>query len=307
MTSSIWFTLAMVLIPAQDISYRGTPRPPNPLAPSLPLLTEAEYLEIEGIIDRFIQYDIGKLSGARGQQALRDFSQLGLEAVFPLIEGFNRAANLQHSCPAVIIGKKLARLLGSTRDPELLEFARENIGAGVTVGRHMNVVKDLRVGCMLRKTYVLRVQSAAALYPGQKPLRSMSVAELAAAAGREEGGNLKKVLGEVAQRSGPRAFETLAVAASKPDKDLQSFAQSLLVRNLYRLGTKGLREKLGDERPEVRVAAVTVVGVRKLPWGFELINLLEDTDPRVGQAARKSLVQLAQGSDFGPEPSVSPT
>jgi hypothetical protein len=299
--------LVLALAPAADLTYRGTPRQPNPLAPSLPQLTEAEYTEIEGIIDRFILYDTGKLKGAAGKKALSDFLELGAEAIMPMIDGFNRAADMQHSCPAVIIGKRLSRLLGASQDTELLEYARENLGAGVTATRHLGVVKDLRLGCMLRKTYVLRSQAAFSLYPGQKPLASMSIGELADVAGKERGKNLKKVLSELEKRKGAKAFDTLAIAAAKADKDVQPFARSLLVRNLYRQSTKSLRERLQDERPEVRNAAVAVVAVRKLQWGFELINMLEDADAEVGQSVRKALVQLAGGRDFGPERSASQT
>jgi hypothetical protein len=298
--------LVLALVPAADLSYKGSPRQPSPLAPSLPLLTEAEYAEIEGIIDRFILYDTGKLKGADGRKALTDFNGLGSEAILPMIDGFNRAADLQHSCPAVIIGRKLSRLLLASQDTELLEYARENIGAGVTATRHLGVVKDLRVGCMLRKTYVARAQAAFSLHPGQKPLASMSVGELADASRKELGSNLKKVLGELGKRKGSEAFDTLALAAGKADKDVQPFARSLLVRNLYRLNTKSLKDKLQDERPEVRSAAVAVVTVRKLPWGFELINMLEDSDGDVRKSVRKALVQLAGGRDFGPDSAATP-
>src|SRR5260370_42166624 len=99
MTATFFISLAMTLVPAQDAK---TPRPPHPLAPSLPLLTDKEYADIDAIIERFIQYDIGKLKGAEGRKALADFLALGPEAVFSLIDGFNRAANLEHSCPAVL-------------------------------------------------------------------------------------------------------------------------------------------------------------------------------------------------------------
>src|SRR5438034_7657763 len=101
-------------------------RKPHPFAPSLPLLTKEEYAKIDTIIDRFIDYDTGKLKGEAGKKALKDFNDLGPEAIFSLIEGLNRAANMEGSCPAVIIGRKVAKILGSTKDMELLIFAKEN-------------------------------------------------------------------------------------------------------------------------------------------------------------------------------------
>jgi hypothetical protein len=302
MLSSI-LTLALTLVPAQDSK---TPRPPHPLAPSIPLLTDKEYAEIDAIIERFIQYDIGKLKGPEGRKALADFLALGPEAVFPLIDGFNRAANMEHSCPAVLIAKKLSRILGASQDTELLEYARENLGADVTAKRHMNVVKDLRVACMLRKTYVQRLQASASL-PGQKPLRSMSLDTLIGAAEKEKGNNLRMVLGELEKRSGPKVIDTLMIAIAKPEKDIKAQAEASLLRHLSRMSAAALKTKLQDERPEVRAAVLIVAAGRKLPWGPEFIDQVPDTDDRVSQAARRALVQLARGSDFGPEANSSTT
>src|SRR5215207_9250651 len=80
----------------------------HPLAPSLPRLTKAEEQKIEAIIDRMILADIGKLNGADTKKALDDFKTLGPEATFHLIDGLNRTANMESSCPAVIIAKKLS-------------------------------------------------------------------------------------------------------------------------------------------------------------------------------------------------------
>jgi hypothetical protein len=99
------------------------PRKPNPFAPSLPLLTQEEEKELDRIIDRFMQYDIGRLQGEEGKQALRDFEKLGPEATFALIRGLNRAAEIDHTCPALVIAKKLSRILMASTDEQLLEFA----------------------------------------------------------------------------------------------------------------------------------------------------------------------------------------
>jgi hypothetical protein len=269
-------------------------------------LKDEDYARFDGIIDRFIQYDTGKLKGAAGRKALSDFNKLGPEAVFSLIDGFNRAAKMQDSCPCVIIGRKLAKIFNASQDVDLLEFARENLGAGGIAPRHTATVKDLRVGCMVRKSLVQRSQAAAAL-PGQKPLRSMSTADLAAAAGKEKGANLKKVLIELEKRSGPQVLDTLAIVAAGSDNDAQPLARTLLFRNLNRHSLANLKEKLIDERAAVRATAVAVITARKLPWGLELIDRLGDEDGQVSQGARRALVQLAAGTDHGPEPTASPT
>src|SRR5262245_23708501 len=98
---------------------QSSPQKTHPLAPSLPLLSKEEYARFEKIIDRFILYDTGKIKGDEGKKALAEFNKLGPEAVFQLIEGFNRAANMEHSCPAVIIGRKLTTILSSSNDVQL--------------------------------------------------------------------------------------------------------------------------------------------------------------------------------------------
>jgi hypothetical protein len=127
-----------------------TARKPNFLAPSLPELTEDEENKLDEVINRFIDYDSGKVRGPEGRQSVADFQKLGPETIPALIRGLNRAAKIEHSCPAVTIAKRLARLLRATKDPALLQFARENVGAGVTQSRHMAVIKDLKMVCMMR-------------------------------------------------------------------------------------------------------------------------------------------------------------
>lgn len=132
----------------------GTPRKPNPLAPSLPELTDKEEAELDRIIDRFIQADTGKASGPDAKSAIDAFKQLGPEATFALIRGFNRSAHIDHSCPALTIGRKLTAILRSTDDTSLLQFAKENIGSGVKKTRHGDVIRDVKLGCSQRISYL---------------------------------------------------------------------------------------------------------------------------------------------------------
>src|SRR5262249_33103362 len=128
MLAKILLPLALAL-PAQTDKDK---RPPNPLAPSLPQITEEENARFEAIINRFIEFDTGKLTGAAGREALADFNALPPEAIFALIDGFNRAANIEASCPAVVIGKKIQRILNVSNDLDLLAYAKETLGVGVT-------------------------------------------------------------------------------------------------------------------------------------------------------------------------------
>jgi hypothetical protein len=170
--SATLFACAVALLPVADpqapqtgtINNSQTPRKPNPLAPSLPELSEDEEKKIEAIIDRFIEADTGKLHGPEARKAIQEFHKLGPEATFALIRGMNKAAAIDHSCPAVTIARKLQATLKGTGDTELLQYARENIGLGVTKSRHMGVLKDLKVSCAARQAALER-QSPATLRP----------------------------------------------------------------------------------------------------------------------------------------------
>src|SRR5687768_579453 len=86
---STTMTIALLTVTLAFVPVQAKVREPNPLAPSIPLLTKEETARIERIIQRFILYDVGKLPGAEGKKALADFQNLGPEAIFPLIDGFN--------------------------------------------------------------------------------------------------------------------------------------------------------------------------------------------------------------------------
>jgi hypothetical protein len=54
----------------------------------------------------------------------------------------------------------------------------------------------------------------------------------------------------------------------------------------------------------VRINAAQAIGARKLRYGSELIDLLQDGDDDVRQAGRGALRQVF-GVDHGPEPNAS--
>jgi hypothetical protein len=296
MTTLLTLTLAAVL--AGDPP-AGTPREPNPFAPSLPLLTDEEEARLDEIINRFIQYDSGQVVSGDPKKIRQDFDKLGPEAIPALIRGMNEAARIEHSCPAVTIAKKLGRMFSVTDDTELLQFARENIGAGITQSRHLAVLRDLRLLCTLRRNQVLRLAAA-----GPKPPRTMTTTELARAAESEHGPRQKQVLAELEQRRGDDAINALGKAAGSYETDVREQARDLLTSNLGHQGSKVIRAKLKDERPEVRAAAARAVA--KFPaLGGEVIDLLNDDEQVVRDSAHQALVRLNRGTDLGPEPNAT--
>ena len=289
-------TLAVVLSanPAPD----DAPRKPNPLAPSLPLLTSDEENHLDKVIDRFMLADTDQLHGDEAKTAFADFYKLGPEAIPALIRGINRAAVREQSCPTLVIAKKLRTMLLATDDQELLEFARDEIGAGVERSRHKNVLQDLRVLCMLRRNALMRLEEKT----GIKSPRKMTTAELADAAG-DNGPRVKPMLLELAQRKGPDVMRGLATAAGSDDKEVRQLGRDLLDKHLERQGIEFIQKQLKDDRAEVRQSAARSAA-KYVSLGEDLIRLLGDSDRDVGDAAHQSLVAISGGADYGPSTSA---
>jgi hypothetical protein len=296
-----FLTLTVCLAIAGDDSARSKQeRKPSAIAPSLPALTDEEEDKLDDIVDRFIQQDIGKLRGAEGKKALAEFKKLGAEAIPALIRGMNKAALIDHSCPAVVIAEKLQKLLGASNDPELLQFARENIGAGVKRSRHMGTLQDLKVFCTTRKNLLARQIESGVVQA--RAVQTMSIAELATAAGTDRGARLKGILIELGKRDGDEAIGALGSAAGGSyEEEIQKLARDQLYRNLSRQKEAVVKDKLKDDRFEVRVAAARVAGEKKMRLGDVLIDMLTDDESRVRNAAHDALVRLNNGSDLGPK------
>jgi hypothetical protein len=103
-------------------------------------------------------------------------------------------------------------------------------------------------------------------------------------------------------KSGTAYDTALALAIPEMSAELQKLGRTVLADRFYCLPTKTLAEKLGDEDPEVRRAAVSVCRQRKLKALVpELIALLDDADQDVAKQAHQLLQQIA-GRDLGPRP-----
>jgi len=231
------------------------PRRASPFAPSLPELTKEEEARLDEIIDRFMQYDIGLLSVEDGIKAVRDFRKLGPESIPALIRGLNRAAEIEHSCPVLVIGEKLYKLLAASDDLELLQFARDEIGAGVMRSRHAGFLKELKFKVLMHRNAVSRRPP-----PAPKGPAMMTTTELAEAAGKEQGRRLELVLVELEKRKGPEALAGLAtVAGGSSDKERRQQARDLLDKHLLRQNETYIKQHLKDDISEVRQPAVRVI------------------------------------------------
>lgn len=303
---TIYF-LSLAFLISQTPSLQDRER--HPLAPSLPVLTRAEEDAIEKVIDRFIQAEMGKAPAAQIEKAKADLYRLGPEAFFLLVEGLNRAANIEASCPSVVLRDKVKQILARSTDADLLTYAKETIGSGVTAARFKSMLADLRVFAMVRRSQVARLGPPPVpvpFNPPSKALSSLSTGDLVAKANSERGLPLQNLLTELAKRKSPEVYQTLGLASSNYDKEVQALARKLLRESLSRLTAEELKGVLKDGRVEVRAAVARTIGERRLPLAAELIELLADDAPEVHQGARQALMTLSNGQDFGPRPEASP-
>ena len=110
-----------------------------------PLESGAGQRRLDEIVDRFIQYDIGRLRGEVAAKARHDFSTLGPEAIPSLVRGLNKACYYSTSCPVVVISNKLNRELFRSDDRAMISYAVDNIGRGVSDrAPHANRILNLR-------------------------------------------------------------------------------------------------------------------------------------------------------------------
>jgi hypothetical protein len=296
--------LSLLLVVPAVCAQTGEPRKPHPYAPSIKELTEEEEKKLDTIVDRFILFDTGKLRGAEGQQAYRDFVKLGPDAIPALLRGLTRASMIQHSCPVTVIASKLERLLGASMDLRLLDFARDEMASAAGDGPHRVVVQNLRFGVTQRMNALKRA-GVTALKPGQQFVKSMMTSALIEEAGKERGDRLRQVLAELGQRNGDEVLNTLGISAGSYDKEIQQIARTSLNTNLTRQKPDDLRKNLTHEKSEVRLAAVRVVRTKELRWGSELIERLSDDDATVREWAVTALIRMARGMDFGPPKNAS--
>jgi hypothetical protein len=291
-------TTALAVFAADPPPATDLDKPRTPIAPSLPAITPRQEAVIETTINNFIQADIGALKGNDAKSAQLSFEGLGPEAIPQLIQALNRTATAQQSCPVMVITKKLSGFLLASKDPELLEFAHDNIGAGVPRNQHTRAIEDLRFQVGLRKNAV-----------GRKPAgpAGMTTAELAKAATTETGTKLPPILRELETRRGPEVIKTLGAAAQGSyGSDVTALAQDLLEKNASRQTLVAvMEERLKSDNPEVRRATAKAAAVRTPPMTAALIDLLADEVDTVRTAAHDGLVKINKGKDLGPTPDAS--
>jgi hypothetical protein len=292
--------MLLTLVLLCSLSSEKATRGPSDIAPSLPATTKEEEARFDAIIDRFILADTGRLRGEDARKAVKEFDALKAEAIPALIRGLNKAARINHSCPVLMIGKKLSRMLLSSSDAVLLEYARDELADSARNTPHAVPIQNLRVQLMLRKNAVERL----ALPPLPKELDRVPTARLITMAGSERGARKKTVLEELAKRDGREAMLALARAASSPDRDAQKAGREALDGYLARQSMSGIKEAMVEPGAEVRKSAIRVAATNE-GLVAAIIERLTDERADVRAEARAVLVKLAKGEDHGPGPKAT--
>jgi len=293
----IYLTLVALLVAADD-----APRKQSAIAPSLLALTKEEEAQIEKVVERLILADTGRLRGEEARKAIKEFDKLGPEAIPALIRGLNDSAKLSQSCPVVLITKKLIRLLDASTDPVLLEYAKDEIGAGIKGAAHARILQDLKFRVTLRKNAIARMKPIA---PATREPFTLSTPELAKAISTTRGISLRGVLKELGKRDGKEALDGLTTAAGSENANVRLVAREMLDLHLGRMPASSLGEVLRDNRVEARLGAVRVAGTQDnmVP---ELLDRLTDDNATVRAEVRASLKKLSKTEDFGPEADATP-
>jgi hypothetical protein len=111
------------------------------------------------------------------------------------------------------------------------------------------------------------------------------------------------LLGKIKEQNGARTTQALATAIPQLPVEIRAKARQTLVERLARIPPSGLRDKLAEDDPEIRRAAVLAC-VKKEDRTLipDLIGLLDDGEAQVGRIAHASLTALT-GQDH-PDPSA---
>jgi hypothetical protein len=130
-------------------------------------------------------------------------------------------------------------------------------------------------------------------------------AQLAADLARSTGTKHGLLLNVYRERKGAQFTEALALAIPQLSGDLQKKTREALAERLTRMKDTTLKEYLGDENLEIRIAAARACAIKSSkPLVPQLIPLLRDTRGGVAEAAHQALKDLS-GQDFGPKANAS--
>ena len=311
---------------------------PEPVEAAKPKLTSIvampERNQFDKVVDGFIQYDIGRLRGEKGNKARNDFNRLGTESIPALIRGLNKAASISASCPVIALARKLSTMLASSGS-DMVELAINHIGRGVPSNarhrRHLESLKGellrrlpqshpLRRRLDLANSLVRDVSNISQYVKSEDPNERWAAARAIANSRAPLGDELIQLLGDpepTIVQEARTALQSLArgedfgptegADANEKEEAVATWRRwwarqspNSVFSQVARQTDEQLIETLGSTDPEERWAAVVAMGNRRVPCYRQLIGLLRDEDRLVRRDAKDALVRLADGLDFGP-------
>jgi hypothetical protein len=185
----------------------------------------------DGVVQRYILYDLGRLRGLPGRKAALDFEALGPDAIPALVRGLNQSATLDASCPVMAISARLSALLADCNDLELIAKVRDSVGKGVGFTPYAAYLDAIKQSCAARLKKSQR---------GVKPNVPKLVAALKAKdpAARREAANALGLAGADAKAAVP----ALVGALKDPDPQVRGTA----ARALSAVGPPAVHAQLKD-------------------------------------------------------------
>jgi HEAT repeat protein len=267
------------------------------------------------IVDDFIAFDIGQMTGEEGQRAHAAFQNMNDDEAIPaLIRGMNKAARIENSCPVIVIGNKLNSMLASSKNPRHLRAAVKELDSSGPNVYFAGMVESLRQAAdqMLSTmtntkptiTREVRLGSPSALRRSQSPAEKWTLDDIVDGIGVENGAELVRLLEQLQIRKGSEYTAALTKAIDTVSDENKPLVRGLLAQRLARMTDQTLRKALKDPNSEIRAAAARAVGYKGSPVCEELAMAVGDGNRMVAENAHTALVKLT-GEDIGPEKDAS--
>jgi hypothetical protein len=115
----------------------------------------------------------------------------------------------------------------------------------------------------------------------------------------------ERLVDNLRESKGPENTQALLEAIPKLEGDIKKKAREALADRMSRMTSATLRDRLGDEDPEMRRAAALAAAMKEDTTHVpRLIEMLDDTEASVSRAAYAALKSLS-GKDFGPAKDAS--
>jgi hypothetical protein len=140
----------------------------------------------------------------------------------------------------------------------------------------------------------------------REPNLEKEAARLAIALAKASASEQETLLASYKQNKGVVYTQALAAAIPQLTGAMQVKARDALAARLARMTAATLRGRFQDENKEIRRAAASACALKGDPEPLpDLIQLLDDPEAAVSQAAHAALKELAGGRDFGPDAGAS--